>query len=131
MIRRHLLFLFLLPLTLTIATAEEWCGVVRDAETGEGISTVQILLLRGETKVIRQTISREDGTFCLDLPDSKSDLTVRAALIGYRMEVVRLDTLLMREGKEILLPAELLRANLHPLTPETHLIDVYVPESHT
>ena len=105
--------------------------MVRDAETGEGISTVQILLLRGETKVIRQTISREDGSFCLDLPDSKSDLTVRAALIGYRMEVVRLDTLLMREGKEILLPAELHRANLHPLTPETHLVDVYVPQSHT
>ena len=103
MIRRHLLFLLLLPLTLTIATAEEWCGVVRDAETGEGISTVQILLLRGETRVIRQTISQEDGTFCLDLPDSKSDLTVRAALIGYRTEVVRLDTLLIREGKEILL----------------------------
>lgn len=103
MIRRHLLFLLLLPLTLTIATAEEWCGVVRDAETGEGISTVQILLLRGESKVIRQTISREDGTFCLALPDSKSDLTVRAALIGYRAEVVRLDTLLAREGKEILL----------------------------
>ena len=59
MIRRHLLFL-LLPLTLTIAIAEEWCGVVKDAETREGISTVQILLLRGETKVIRQTISRED-----------------------------------------------------------------------
>ena len=131
MIRRHLLFLFLLPLTLTITTAEEWCGVVRDAETGEGISTAQILLLRGESKVIRQTISREDGTFCLDLPDSKSDLTVRAALIGYRMKVVRLDTLLMREGKEILLPAELHRANLHPLTPETHLVDVYVPQSHT
>ena len=131
MIRRHLLFLFLLPLTLTITTAEEWCEVVRDAETGEGISTAQILLLRGESKVIRQTISREDGTFCLDLPDSKSDLTVRAALIGYRMEVVRLDTLLMREGKEILLPAELHRANLHPLTPETHLVDVYVPQSHT
>ena len=131
MIRRHLLFLFLLPLTLTITTAEEWCGVVRDAETGEGISTAQILLLRGESKVIRQTISREDGTFCLDLPDSKSDLTVRAALIGYRMEVVRLDTLLMREGKEILLPAELHRADLHPLTPEAHLVDVYVPESHT
>ena len=131
MIRRHLLFLFLLPLTLTITTAEEWCGVVRDAETGEGISTAQILLLRGESKVIRQTISREDGTFCLDLPDSKSDLTVRAALIGYRMEVVRLDTLLLREGKEILLPAELHRADLHPLTPEAHLVDVYVPESHT
>ena len=127
MIRRHLLFLLLLPLTLTIATAEEWCGVVRDAETGEGISTVQILLLRGESKVIRQTISREDGTFCLALPDSKSDLTVRAALIGYRTEVVRLDTLLMREGKEILLPAELHRADLHPLTPEAHLVDVYVP----
>ena len=62
MIRRHLLFLLLLPLTLTIATAKEWCGVVRDAETGEGISTVQILLLHGESKVIRQTISREDGT---------------------------------------------------------------------
>ena len=53
MIRRHLLFLLLLPLTLTIATAEEWCGVVRDAETGEGISTVQILLPHGEGKGVR------------------------------------------------------------------------------
>ena len=29
------------------------------------------------------------------------------------------------------LPAELDRANLHPLTPETHLVDVYVPQSLT
>lgn len=37
----------------------------------------------------------------------------------------------LTKGHGALLPAELHRADLCPLTPETHLIDVYVPQSHT
>lgn len=81
---RTLLSALLLLLACPVLVAREWCGVVRDAETDKPLPLVQVLLLRDGNKVLAQVVTGEEGTFCIELPESESGLTLRASLMGYR-----------------------------------------------
>lgn len=97
---RRSIYLILLSLLCLGLSAEEWCGVVRDAETGRGLALAQILLLRDGRTVVGQAITSEDGSYCIELP-SGGGLSLRASLMGFRTEVVELKTLCGRSSHDI------------------------------